>query len=323
MKSYTLYSLMFILLSILFFAPKAIANGMRFKREIFIQNGPDNMKNAVIEILLEKDKFDYSNVKPDGADIRFSLDDNLKGHGLSYWIEQWNIDGRTIIWLRIPILKPKETLKVIMYYGDERAFPVSSGKDTFLFFDDFDGNDFSKKWSNTSVGEVVQRGGVLKLKESDGQDGIVTAKFKVKGKMIIRTNYQRENADEHWTRAGIGGWNYYICFGDHTELAGTGTNYVMMYEAASLLSLETIPLVKAANGKINNKWHRSSLSYDGNSLRGVQDDVSVEWPASKASSKLSLRVLDNDAWDNFAYVSVSPFSAIEPKVSIGEHQINL
>ncbi|WP_159471573.1 hypothetical protein [Dyadobacter sp. 3J3] len=47
----------------------------------------------------------------------------------------------------------------------------------------------------------------MKLKETDGQDGIVTANFNVTGKMIVRTLYQREGADRHWVRAGVGGWN--------------------------------------------------------------------------------------------------------------------
>ena len=299
-----------------------LADKWGFKRKITIENPAGQAADAVIQIRLDSKEFDYTKAKADGADIRFSTAaGNMDAKGLSYWIEQWNVDGTSIIWVKVPVLKSKAQNAVYMYYGNANAPAVSNGNATFLFFDDFEEGNYSKKWNNVSIGEVEEQGGQLKLRESDGQDGIITANFNVTGKMIVRTLYQRGGADEHWTRAGVGGWDHWLCFGDHTDVAGIGTNYVMIYDSASLNSLKSAPLVKAANTVITDKWRRAAYWYDGKSLWGMQDNVKVELPLANASSKLGLRTLDNDNWDNFAYITVSKYYP-EPIVTLGQQKSN-
>jgi len=294
-----------------------------FQRKITIENHGSQVSDAVIQIQFDNKEFDYTKAKADGADIRFSTTSgNVNAAGLKYWIEQWNVDGITRIWVKVPVLKVKNGNTIYMHYGNANAAAASNGNATFLFFDDFEDGNYSKKWDNISIGEVKEQNGLLKLRETDGQDGIINAKFNVTGKMIIRTLYQREAADEHWTRAGIGGWDHWLCFGDHTEVAATGTNYVMIYDSASLSSLKSVPLVKAANKVITNKWRRAAYWYDGKSLEGMQDDVEVKLPTANASSKLALRTLDNDDWDNFAYITVSNYSDPETIVTLGQQQKN-
>jgi len=292
----------------------------KFKRQIKLINHGEKVNDAVLQIQLSTNEFDYSTVKTDGADIRFSLGENVSVSPLSYWIEEWNHEGLTSIWVKIPVLKAKEKITLTMFYGNSSAFPVSSGERTFLFFDDFDSKEISSKWTNVSIGQVQQENGVLKLKEDDGQDGMIIANFNLTGKMIVRTMYQRENGDEHWTRAGIGGWNHFFCFGDHTDFAGTGTNYLMFYGANSLSSLKTSPAVKTGNGIINSKWRPTAFWYDGENLNGKQDEVTVKWSSNEEVSKLSLRTLDNDAWDNFAYVTVSPYTGSDLQITVGKQE---
>lgn len=295
----------------------------QYKREISIDNRGDKVSDAVIQIQFNNEEFDYTKVKAAGADIRFSTSSGkLSGAGLPYWIEQWNDNGVSRIWVKVPMLKAHSKAIIQMYYGNSDAQAVSNGNTTFLFFDDFENGDYSKQWTNVSVGEVVEQNGLLKLKETDGQDGIITANYIVTGKLIVRTCYQRGRADEHWTRAGVGGWNKWLCFGDHTDNAATGTNYVMMFDSASISSLKSAPLVKAANTVITDKWRRVAYWYDGKSLKGKQDDVTAEWPATNALSKLALRTLDNDSWDNFAYIAVSTYIGSEPVVTMGQQKTN-
>ncbi len=294
-----------------------------FKRKITIKNQGDKVSGAVIQVQFDKANFDYSKVRAGGADIRFStMSGNLKDAELPYWIEKWNDSGASCIWVKLPVLKSHGLHTIYMYYGNADAQPVSNGNAVFLFFDDFEDIDYTKKWSNVSIGEVVEQDGVLKLKETDGQDGIITANLDVTGQMIIRTLYQRGGADQHWVRAGVGGWNNWFCFGDHTDFAGTGTNYVMLYDSASIYNLKTSPLIKAANKIITDKWRPASYWYDGKSLKGMQDGVMVEWPATNGSSKLALRTLDNDNWDNFAFVTVSRYINPAPVVIVKQQENN-
>lgn len=299
------------------------AEKWRFKREIFIDNQGEAATDIVIQIKLEANDFDFTKVKPDGADIRFSTSTRTpKDSGLSYWTEKWNESGAAIIWVKVPALKAKSRNSIFMFYGNSNAAQVSNGDKTFLFFDDFEDGDFTKKWTNTSVGEVVEKDGNLKLKETDGQDGIVSANFQVTGKMIVRTSYQREGADGHWVRAGVGGWNNWLAFGDHTDWAASGTNYVMLFDSASIVSLKSSPLIKKANSVITDKWRSAEFWFDGKKLYGKQDDVTVELPFKNAGSKLALRTLDNDSWDNFDYISVSNYVGPEVKVVLGKEQAN-
>ncbi|GLU53444.1 DUF2341 domain-containing protein [Dyadobacter frigoris] len=299
------------------------AESWHFKREIIINNQGGAATDIVIQIKLNSNDFDFSKTKADGADIRFSTSaGRLNDSGLSYWTEQWNENGTTIIWVKVPVLKAKTRNSIFMFYGNFNAVPVSNGDKTFLFFDDFEEGDFTKKWTNTSVGEVIEKEGQLKLKETDGQDGIVTANFNVTGKMIVRTSYQREGADGHWVRAGVGGWNNWLAFGDHTDRAASGTNYVMLFDSSSIGSLKSAPLIKSPNLVITDKWRRAEYWFDGKKLYGKQDDITVELLLKNAASKLALRTLDNDSWDNFAYISVSKYAGSEPKVTLGKEQAN-
>ena len=325
MNSKNLFQKLTLILAIALFSftNTTFASQWSYKRKISTNNPGNKASNAVIEIQLKTSDFDYSKAKPDGADIRFSTTSGeLKGDGLSYWIEQWNENGVTRIWVKVPVLKSKSQNDIFMFYGNSEANSVSNGDATFLFFDDFEDGDYTKKWTNTSVGEVVERDGSLQLKETDGQDGIVTAKFEITGRMIVRALYQRGGADGHWVRAGIGGWNKWFCFGDHTDTAASGTNYAMLFDSASITSLKSAPLAKKANTVINDKWRSVTYWYDGKTLKGKQDDVTVEWPLANASSKLALRTLDNDSWDNFAFITVSPYLGFEPDIVIGKQENN-
>ncbi|MDB5002555.1 MAG: hypothetical protein JWQ34_780 [Mucilaginibacter sp.] len=96
----------------------------------------------------------------------------------------------------------------------------------------------------------------------------------------------------------------------------------MLYTGASINKVDESPLVKVANKKITANWRKAAYWYDGTNLNGKQDNVTATFTTPDASSKLALRTLDNDQWDNFGYVTVSPYSGPEPVVTIGEEKKN-
>ena len=94
-----------------------------------------------VKIELTPDNFDYSKANPDGSDIRFCQADGTK---LSYWIEEWDTSGTSIIWVEVA---DNETDTIYIYYGNPSATSESNGTSTFEFFDDFeDGVIDSSKW---------------------------------------------------------------------------------------------------------------------------------------------------------------------------------
>ena len=61
------------------------------------------VKDFPLLIRLDKDFFEFTQVKSSGEDIRFSTP---LGTELPYQIEQWNAsEGTATIWVRIPIIK--------------------------------------------------------------------------------------------------------------------------------------------------------------------------------------------------------------------------
>ncbi|MES2808226.1 MAG: DUF2341 domain-containing protein [Bacteroidota bacterium] len=308
---------------VLIFTAHASLAKWNYSRVVTIDNNGSATANAVVKVQLYTANFDYSKAAANGADVRFSTKQGDTGdNGLSYWIEEWNTTGTSTLWIKISKLKKGDNI-IYMRYGNTEAKAQSNGEATFLFFDDFGSSDYAKKWTNVSIGDVQQRDGILKLKETDGQIGIITANFEVTGKMIIRARYQREGGDEHWTAAGIGGWNHFFCFGDHTETDGTGTNWLMLHNWASLNNLKSVPIIKSTNGKITKNWRTLAFWNDGKTINGMQDDNSVGYSVpAKSSSKLALRTLDNDAWDNFDYVAVSAYNGTEPSFSLGDQVKN-
>jgi len=82
-------------------------------------------------------------MRSDCGDIRFT--DSDKFSSLSYFLEVGCNTAYTILWVKVPIVYSDK--KFFVYYGQPFAQSESSGTDTFLFFDGFDGNSTdTSKW---------------------------------------------------------------------------------------------------------------------------------------------------------------------------------
>lgn len=86
--------------------------------------------NFPVLIRLNKTNFDFSKLKADGSDLRFSTADN---HFLSYEIEQWDtINGQADVWVRVDsILGNNSRQFILMYWGNPAAVNASNGAMTF------------------------------------------------------------------------------------------------------------------------------------------------------------------------------------------------
>ncbi|MFX0103104.1 MAG: DUF2341 domain-containing protein, partial [Candidatus Hodarchaeota archaeon] len=86
--------------------------------------------------------FDYGNCLPNGDDIRFY---DASNNSLPYWIEEWNITGTSIIWVKV---LNAGTSSITMTYGNSSLSSASNGDETFLLFDDFSGAVINaSKWN--------------------------------------------------------------------------------------------------------------------------------------------------------------------------------
>jgi len=60
---------------------------------------------------------------------------------LKHWVEKWDITNHNAkIWIKVPSIPGSATKKIYLKINKDRTEDLSSGEDTFEFFDDFEGN---------------------------------------------------------------------------------------------------------------------------------------------------------------------------------------
>lgn len=134
-----------------------LLDGWTRYREILIDNGePTEFKDLQVFVDIKYD----ADMAPDYADLRFT--DATGSQLLPYWIERDTGPANAYVWVRVPVVVADDITTIRVYYGNPNAEPGSSGTDTFLFFDGFDGASLDPlKWKSTAA--VTVDFGWLKL----------------------------------------------------------------------------------------------------------------------------------------------------------------
>ncbi len=84
----------------------------------------------------------------DFSDIRFT---NAAGTPLSYWIESKTDSSTATVWVKVDSIATTPGSTIYIYYGNTSATSESSGDNTFIFFDNFEGTSLNTttKWTLT------------------------------------------------------------------------------------------------------------------------------------------------------------------------------
>lgn len=85
--------------------------------------------NVPVRVVLNTSNFDYSKVNSDGSDIRFvsQTTDDPDTQYLSYWVESWNYNGTSSLWVKVP---NSGTKTLYMRYGNKQALSISEINNT-------------------------------------------------------------------------------------------------------------------------------------------------------------------------------------------------
>ena len=122
-------------------------------------DGANLAAGAVVEgfpllVRLHRDWFDFSQARPDGADLRFTSD---KGAPLPHQIEEWDpAAGSASIWVRMPRIEGNARLPLRMHWGKTDANNASDGKAVF--------NDYLSVWHMNDP--VRDENGMLESKDN-------------------------------------------------------------------------------------------------------------------------------------------------------------
>lgn len=80
-------------------------------------------------VRLDRDWFDFTQARPDGADVRFTSADGVR---LPHQIEEWDTKaGTATIWVRVPEIKGNSRQSIRMHWGKADAASESDGKAVF------------------------------------------------------------------------------------------------------------------------------------------------------------------------------------------------
>jgi len=137
-------------------------SGWNYRRAITINNtqNTNTLTDYQVAINLTYD----TDMQPDFSDIRFT---NSTDDLLSYWIESKVNSSWAYVWVKVPYIPASSTTTIYVYYGSFGATSVSSGVNTFNFFDDFSGTSLNtSKWNSVllgSAGSVSVSNGYLNL----------------------------------------------------------------------------------------------------------------------------------------------------------------
>ncbi|MDY6965391.1 MAG: DUF2341 domain-containing protein [Halobacteriota archaeon] len=105
-----------------------------------------------VPITVNMSTFDYNKANSSGSDIRFTLYNSTTDNEteISYWIEDWNTSGESVIWVNVTEIPASSTATVYMYYGNTGAGAASNRSETMLWFDDFS-TDTTSQYSTIGV----------------------------------------------------------------------------------------------------------------------------------------------------------------------------
>ncbi|VVB90381.1 Uncharacterised protein [uncultured archaeon] len=104
------------------------------------------------------------NASSDFRDIRFTKSDGTTL--LNYWIESYTPGVSAVVWVKVDSIPASpNTATIYLYYNNAAATTISSGTNTFEFFDDFLGNSINtSKWSTFGgVGSVTVSNSIVTI----------------------------------------------------------------------------------------------------------------------------------------------------------------
>lgn len=117
-------------------AGPVVPSGWAFGYPIVVDTAglPGDAENFPLAVQFTDGVVDFGAFSPDGADLRFELD----GEPLPHIIDQFRVQ-RSVVWVRVPLLRHDEELTLWMYGGNPSPPPLAADADAVaqVFSEDF------------------------------------------------------------------------------------------------------------------------------------------------------------------------------------------
>ena len=117
----------------------------QYRKAITLSNGGGALSTYQKLITLTTANFDYSKCKNDGGDIRFTA--SGAETALPYWIEDWNYNGDSKIWVKVDSIPGGSNACLYVFYGKNDATSESNFDNTFISGEPWDNATLdAEKW---------------------------------------------------------------------------------------------------------------------------------------------------------------------------------
>jgi len=218
---------------------------------------------------LEGNSKDFPSEKNDGGDLTFSGSDGKTE--LAFWVEK--VSGATpdrTAWVWVKVKEDLGTDKYIyIYYGNDSAENKSDGENTFILFDDFDGdsldtdkwetNDIgngSRSFSNSVMTQSVTSGGTRKILPKSNSFGRISME------MLHKNNGARRSLEDY--NIIKDSQNIFQLFYENTAVIGISTDFL------NNNSWQGIHVMEGSSSA--NVWRIVTINNKGNtSVAGIYD----------------------------------------------------
>ncbi len=269
-----------------------------------------------VMLTLNPENFDYQNSQDDGGDLRFYDTNNNE---LSYWIENWDDTGDSLVWIKVP---DSGTSVLTMKYGNSTAENVSDGENVFEFFDDFSGTTIdTSKWVEFDNGNYLSQNDKLIATGGSGawgSNGLRGTQTFTRADLELNFRYKPTEINDH------------MMFGWHDS--GTGNSYTDLIYAYYDLSSQTVDVYEDGVDRtptLAGRWNNGTnyrvkmqlKSAGGNTYqKSVDDGLNFETSYNSSySSETPVKIGLTNHSKSFEIddLFVRKYSASEPVAAVG------
>jgi len=265
-----------------------------------------------------------SRCRTDFADVRFVSSDGVTE--LDYWMETKTDGTSAVFWVEVlDDLSAAANQTIYIYYGNAAAATTSNGKNTFIFFDDFNGTLDLAKWARQSVS------GLYPQIESTGADsylrnggGVASGSYgwTCLGSAPSYTGFQNNAVEFRYRVAatGISEVSFRGNFAANTGYKGRsdqrtdeGQSFLLRPYQVGVWTIITPPGQDTVEPAINT-WYRGTITAFGTDFNYYQDNISRRTVTNAAYTGPGQISLQNHygSYTDYDWVSVRKFVSSEP-----------